>query len=171
MLKVSSRGHYGLRLMTELARSYGRGPLSLTEVARVETLPLPYLEQLVVPLRRAGLVEGTRGLHGGYRLSTDPKKTSVGEILRALEGPVSMVDCTAEDYVHGTCQREQQCMSSSLWQRLKVTVDAILDSTTLDDLLSDPGFAPGVPQLPATLQPLAMIPVAAGAQRAQGRQS
>ncbi len=60
MLKVSSRGHYGLRLMTELARAHGRGPLSLTEIARVEALPLPYLEQLVVPLRKGGLAEGTR---------------------------------------------------------------------------------------------------------------
>ena len=60
MLKVSSRGHYGLRLMTELARAHGRGPLSLTEITRVEALPLPYLEQLVVPLRKGGLVEGTR---------------------------------------------------------------------------------------------------------------
>jgi Rrf2 family protein len=156
MLKVSSRGHYGLRLMTELARAYGHGPLSLTEVARVETLPLPYLEQLVVPLRRAGLVEGTRGLHGGYRLARPPKQMTAAEILRALEGPVSLVDCTAEDYLHGTCQREQQCLSSSLWQRIKVTVDAILSSTTLEDLLYDPGFAPGVPQLPAGLEPLAM---------------
>ena len=61
MLKVGSLGHYGLRLMTELARAHGRGPLSLTEIARVEALPLPYLEQLVVPLRKGGLVEGTWG--------------------------------------------------------------------------------------------------------------
>jgi Rrf2 family protein len=162
MLKVSSRGHYGLRLMTELARANGRGPLSLTEVARVETLPLPYLEQLVVPLRRAGLVEGTRGLHGGYRLARAPKDLTVGEILRVLEGPVSLVDCTAEEYVHGTCQREQACLSSSLWQRIKVTVDAILNNTTLDDLLSDPGFAPGVPQVPAGLEPLPLLTTAAG---------
>jgi hypothetical protein len=61
MLKVGSLGHYGLRLMTELARAHGRGPLSLTEIARVEALPLPYLEQLVVPLGKGGLVEGTWG--------------------------------------------------------------------------------------------------------------
>ncbi len=85
MLKVSSRGHYGLRLMTELARAEGLGPLSLTEVARVESLPLPYLEQLVVPLRRTGLVEGTRGLHGGYKLSRGATEITVGEVMRVLE--------------------------------------------------------------------------------------
>src|SRR3979411_2247480 len=106
MLKVSSRGHYGLRMMTELARAHGHGPLSLTEVARVEGLPLAYLEQLVGPLRKAGLVTGPRGLHGGYSLARPADLMSVGEILRVLEGPVSLVDCTADDYVHGACARE-----------------------------------------------------------------
>jgi Rrf2 family protein len=156
VLKVSSRGHYGLRMMTELAREHGQKPLSLTEVARVEGLPLPYLEQLVVPLRKAGLVEGTRGLHGGYRLSRPPMDITAGEILRALEGPVSLVDCTAADYIHGNCDREAACLSSGLWQRIKVTVEAILDRTTLYDLLFDPGFAPGMPQVPANLERLPM---------------
>src|SRR5258708_24425420 len=100
MLKVSSRGHYGLRMMTELARAHGRGPLSLTDIARVEGLPLPYLEQLVVPLRKAGLVEGTRGLHGGYTLGRDPKEMTPGGILRVLRGPGNPVDCPPPDYVH-----------------------------------------------------------------------
>src|SRR6202165_129431 len=158
MLKVSSRGHYGLRLMTELGRAHGRGPLSWTEVARVEGLPLPYLEQLVVPLRRAGLVEGTRGLHGGYTLPRDPTQMTAGEILRVLEGPVSLVDCTALEYIQGSCERDGLCLSSGLWHRIKLTVEAILNQTTLHDLLHDPGFQPGVPQVPAGLEPL---PIAA----------
>lgn len=145
MLKISSRGHYGLRLMTELARAHGNGPLSLTEVARVENMPLPYLEQLVVPLRRAGLVEGTRGLHGGYRLAAAPEDVTVGSVLRILEGPVALVDCTAEEYVEGACDREPFCMSRGLWWKLKKTVEAVLDSTTLADLLNDPSFRAGVP--------------------------
>lgn len=167
MLKVSSRGHYGLRLMTELARAEGRGPLSLTEVARVESLPLPYLEQLVVPLRKAGLVEGTRGLHGGYTLSRPPAEMTAGQILRALEGPVNLVDCTALDYIQGSCEREFECQSSGLWHRIKVTVEAILDQTTLDDLIHDPAFQPGVRQLPAGLEPLPL----AGAGRSLGSSS
>lgn len=164
MLKVSSRGHYGLRLMTELARAKGQGPLPLSEVARVEGLPLPYLEQLVGPLRKAGLVEGTRGLHGGYRLTRPPADMTVGEILRVLEGPISLVDCTADAYIHGSCDREAACQSSALWTRIKVTVEAILDGTSLDDLMFDPGFAPGMPQLPATLErlPLATASAPAG---------
>jgi Rrf2 family protein len=169
MLKVSSRGHYGLRLMTELARAYGQGPLLLTEVARIENLPLPYLEQLVVPMRRAGLVEGTRGLHGGYKLSRAPQEMTVGAILRVLEGPVSMVDCTAEDYIRGSCDREFACLSSGLWQRIKVTVDAILDSTTLSDLLHDPGFQPGVRQLPVGLEELPVTTMGASSAALSGK--
>ena len=131
----------------------------MTEIARVEALPLPYLEQLVVPLRKAGLVEGTRGLHGGYTLARDPKEMTAGDILRALEGPVNLVDCTALDYIHGACEREGDCFSAGLWHRIKVTVEAILDRTTLDDLLHDPGFQPGVPQLPAGLEPLPVTAV------------
>jgi len=158
MLKVSSRGHYGLRMMTELARAYGHGPLSLTEVAQVENLPPPYLEQLIVPLRKAGLVEGTRGPQRGYQLTQAPAEVTAGAVLRALEGPISLVECTAEDYVHGACSVEGFCMSSSLWHRIKVTVEAILDRTSLDDLLNDPTFAPGYPQLPAGLERLPVAP-------------
>ena len=141
MLKVSSRGHYGLRLMTELARAQGEGPLSLTEVARVEGLPLPYLEQLVVPLRKAGLVEGTRGLHGGYRLSRPPAEITVGDVMRILEGPVALVECTADEYRAGGCAREPACSSRSIWWRVKLAVEAVLDGTTLADLVHDPNFA------------------------------
>jgi Rrf2 family protein len=154
MLKISSRGHYGLRLKPELARATGEAPLSLAEVARAENLPLPYLEQLVVPLRRAGLVEGTRGLHGGYRLARPAEAMTVGDILRVLEGPVSLVDCTAADYVSGGCDRDSACFSAGLWQKIKANVEAILDGTSLKDLLTDPGFAPVAPRLPANLEPL-----------------
>src|SRR5207245_2639513 len=76
-MRVSSKAHYGLRMMTEFAKAYGRGPLSLAEVARVEQLPLSYLEQLAAQLRRGGLVEGTRGVHGGYSLTRPPEHISV----------------------------------------------------------------------------------------------
>ncbi|MHB8507216.1 MAG: RrF2 family transcriptional regulator [Candidatus Dormibacteria bacterium] len=164
MLKISSRGHYGLRLMTELARSHGRGPVSLTEVARIEQLPLPYLEQLVVPLRRAGLVEGTRGLHGGYKLAAPPASTTVGAILRVLEGPVAPVECASDDYTSGGCGMEPNCNSRGLWLRVKQSVEEVLDGTSLADLLSDPSFQPrapraiGIEQLPVfSVDPVGLV--------------
>src|SRR5579859_6838571 len=135
-MKVSTRVHYGLRAMTELARSYGdQRLLSLSEIARNEDLPLAYLEQLVGELRRAGLVEGTRGVHGGYRLSRGPELITVGEVYRVLEGEVAPVDCTAEHYLPGTCGRDLVCMSRSVWDRVQAAILGVLDSTTLDDLV------------------------------------
>src|SRR5438128_11801907 len=135
-MKVSTRVHYGLRAMTELARSYGdQRLLSLSEIARNEALPLAYLEQLVGELRRAGLVEGTRGVRGGYRLAREPQLIAVGEVYRVLEGEVAPVDCTAEDYLPGSCAREPVCLSRGSWSRVQAAILAVLDTTTLDDLL------------------------------------
>jgi Rrf2 family cysteine metabolism transcriptional repressor len=135
-MKVSTRVHYGLRAMTELARSYrDERPLSISEIARNEDLPLSYLEQLVGELRRAGLVEGTRGVRGGYRLARQPSAITVGDIYRVLEGEVAPVDCTAEDYAPGSCTRESVCLSRSIWSRVQAAILGVLDTTTLDDLL------------------------------------
>jgi Rrf2 family transcriptional regulator, cysteine metabolism repressor len=140
-VKVSSRAHYGLRAMTQLAGAHGHGLLSLADIARTELLPLPYLEQLVGELRRAGLVEGVRGLHGGYRLTRRPDEITVGEIYRVLEGAIAPVECTAEDYLPQSCEREAQCLSRSVWMRVRDSIAAVLDSTTLDDLRrSDPTY-------------------------------
>ena len=135
-MKVSTRVHYGLRAMTELAQAYHAGRLvSISEIARSESLPVAYLEQLVGELRRAGLVEGTRGVHGGYRLARPPAEVTVGHVYRVLEGEIAPVECTAEDYLPGSCSVEQMCMSRSIWGRVQAAILAVLDATTLEDLI------------------------------------
>src|SRR5438046_1149933 len=129
-MKVSTRVHYGLRAMTELARSYrAERLLSISEIARNEALPLSYLEQLVGELRRAGLVEGTRGVHGGYRLARAPEAITVGDIYRVLEGEVAPVDCTAEDYLPGTCGSEPVCVSRGIWARVQAAILGAVGAT------------------------------------------
>jgi Rrf2 family transcriptional regulator, cysteine metabolism repressor len=146
-MKVSTRVHYGLRAMTELARWYGEGRLASTsEIARNECLPLAYLEQLVGELRRAGLVEGIRGVHGGYRLARPPAEVTVGDIYRVLEGEVAPVECTAEGYLPGACVRDQVCLSRSIWERVQRAILDVLDSTTLEDLLRTGAQLHGAPQ-------------------------
>jgi|SRR5579864_4919639 len=145
-MKVSTRVHYGLRAMTELARSFREDKLlSIAEIARNEGLPVAYLEQLVGELRRAGLVEGTRGVRGGYRLARAPEAITVGEIYRVLEGEVAPVDCTAEDYLPGSCAREPLCLSRGIWARVQAAILSVLDSETLDDLLQSEGRRQFVP--------------------------
>lgn len=136
-MRVSSKAHYGLRMMTEFARGYGRGPLSIAEVARTEHLPVAYLEQLAAQLRRGGLVESTRGVHGGYTLASRPSDITVLDVVRVVEGEVAPVECVAHDYVSGTCIREGECASRGLWQRLKQSIDSVLEQTTLASLVAD----------------------------------
>jgi Rrf2 family protein len=147
-MRVSSKAHYGLRMMTEFARSYERGPMSLAEVARVEHLPLSYLEQLAAQLRRGGLVDSTRGVHGGYRLTRHPALISVLDVVRIVEGEVAPVECVAHDYVRGACIRDGDCASQTLWRRLKASVDAVLSQTTLQELVGDRALGDGFVPLP-----------------------
>ena len=133
-MRFSSRSHYGLRAMIVLAQAYHQGPLALAEIARSENLSLGYLEQLITSLRRAGLVKATRGSRGGYKLAVSPSQVSVGEVLRALEGPLAPAECASENSQLASCQREAECPSRLLWERVRDTVAGVLDSTTLADL-------------------------------------
>ena len=124
--------------MARLARAYGSGPVSLSEVAEAENLSLAYLEQLIVPLRRAVLVESTRGAHGGYQLARDPSLITVGEIVRVLEGPIFVAECASEEANPGCCEREPECASRMVWQRMRDSITGVLDSITLADLCQEP---------------------------------
>ncbi|GAB6932348.1 cysteine metabolism transcriptional regulator CymR [Calditerricola satsumensis] len=124
-MKVSTRGRYGLTIMMELARRYGEGPTSLKTIAQKHDLSEHYLEQLVAPLRNAGLVKSVRGAHGGYMLAREPERITAGDILRVLEGPLSPVD-----------EEEDDPAKRELWARIRDKVTEVLDSTTLADLLT-----------------------------------
>ena len=131
----STRGEYGVRLIVELARHHGAGPISLAEIADHEELPRPYLEQLVVSLREAGLVHSTRGARGGYQLSRPPQEIRMGEVLRALEGPIAPMICASEDPAHaGICGRTGFCNVNHLWLTVQKAISGALDSITLADL-------------------------------------
>jgi Rrf2 family transcriptional regulator, cysteine metabolism repressor len=139
MLRVSTRGEYGVRLMVYLARHYGAGPCSLTEISLSEGLELQqqYLEQLVRALRQHGLVESTRGAHGGYRLSRPPDAMRMSEIVRALEGPIAPMICATEGEMDVICDRLDGCSTHFLWAKVRDAVSQTLDAITLADLLQE----------------------------------
>jgi len=112
--------------MMELAVRYGEGPTSLKAIAEKHNLSEHYLEQLIAPLRNAGLVKSVRGAYGGYVLSEAPEDVTAGRIIRLLEGPISPVDFTEED---DPAKRD-------LWIRIRDSIAAVLDSTTLASLIS-----------------------------------
>jgi Rrf2 family cysteine metabolism transcriptional repressor len=121
--------------MVQLGRHFGRGPASLAEIAAEEDLPRAYLEQLVISLRDAGLVISTRGAHGGYELAREPGSIRMGEVLRALEGPIAPMICATDDPEHATiCDRSSRCTVNVLWVRVRDAVTGALDGMTLADL-------------------------------------
>src|SRR5699024_712641 len=112
--------------MIELARNYGAGPLSLKSIAEQKNLSNHYLEQLATPLRNAGLIRSVRGPYGGYRLASEPKEITTGDIIRVLEGPITLVEGIEEE---GPAQQ-------ALWMQIRDVIKEVLDTTTLEDLLN-----------------------------------
>jgi Rrf2 family protein len=134
-MRITTKGEYGLRVMAELARHFGQGHTPLSEVARRQGLPLAYLEQIIAPLRKAGLVKSKRGAKGGYALAQEPEAITMGEIMRALEVTISPVECLLESVELECCEVSETCSTRVVWKRVRDGIAEILDSTTLADLV------------------------------------
>ncbi|MBC7347326.1 MAG: Rrf2 family transcriptional regulator [Clostridia bacterium] len=132
-MKLSTKGRYGLRAVFDLAQHYGKGPVPLREVAERQGLSEQYLEQLFLGLRKHGLVKSIRGLRGGYTLSRPPGEITVGNIVRALEGPIAPVECVSEEDPED-CVRADHCVARLVWTRLRDAITDVLDSITLEDM-------------------------------------
>ncbi|MBC1419072.1 cysteine metabolism transcriptional regulator CymR [Listeria fleischmannii] len=126
-MKITTKGRYGLTITLELARQIGTGPTSLRSIAEKKNLSEHYLEQLIGPLRNAGIVKSIRGAHGGYILNADPSEITAGDIIRTLEGPIVLVESMEDEEA---AQRE-------LWTIMRDAVRNVLDNTTLADLLAN----------------------------------
>jgi Rrf2 family transcriptional regulator, cysteine metabolism repressor len=142
----STKAEYGVRLLVELGRHDGAGPISLSAIADAERLPLGYLEQIAPRLRRAGLVVSTRGAHGGYRLARDPVAITMDEVVLALEGAVAPMECLLDEVTAGVapgrvmCSHQadqgRACATKLLWTRVQGDVLKALARTTLAELIS-----------------------------------
>ncbi len=133
-MRLTTRGHYGIRAILELAAN-GNGPLSLKEIARRQNISLAYLEQLFNRLKKDGLVEARRGPGGGYVLGRQASGITVGEVYRSLEGEIVFARC-GEGEAGAECAGAGDCISRLLWEGLGRTVRDYLDSLTLADLLA-----------------------------------
>ena len=133
---ISTRGRYALRVMLELAQ-YDQGPyMPLPLIAEKQGISEKYLESIVAPLAKGGLIEGSRGKGGGYRLRRPLKDYSAGEILRLTEGSLAPVSCLEGDA--NACPRAGQCHTLPMWTKLEGLINSYLDSVTLADLLDAP---------------------------------
>ncbi|MFO7173469.1 MAG: Rrf2 family transcriptional regulator [Bacillota bacterium] len=122
-MRLSTKGRYGVKALFELALRYGAGPVSLKEIAENQGLSEHYLEQLAGPLRKAGLIASVRGAHGGYVLARPPEQIRVGDILRALEGPLE--------------EPGRPGAGRDVWCRVTARLVQVLDTLTLGDLVDE----------------------------------
>jgi Rrf2 family protein len=132
MVKMSTKSRYGTRLVLDMARHYGRGPVQLADIARRQQVSVKYLEQLVIPLKTAGLIESVRGVKGGYLLAMEPRLITVGRVVDVLESGQNLVPCTDDPQ---KCRRAPFCATRCVWVDVERAIRETLDSYTYQDLL------------------------------------
>jgi Rrf2 family protein len=130
-MKVSTKGRYGLRIMVELAAHHGSGPLQVTAIAQSQRLPAKYIHVLVGGLKAAGLITAVRGPNGGLELARDPARITPLDVVEALEGRVSAVDCTLDPAL---CDHASECVTREVWAGMAAAMEASLKRQTLADL-------------------------------------
>jgi Rrf2 family protein len=132
MLKLSTKGRYGVRLMLDLALHFGKGPISLKDIAKRQEISEKYLWHLIPPLKNAGLITATRGAHGGYILAKPAQQISLKDIVSVLEGPVCLVECTQDPV---TCKRSLNCIARDAWAEATGKFMDTLASFTLEGMI------------------------------------
>ncbi|MCU0272620.1 MAG: Rrf2 family transcriptional regulator [Acidimicrobiales bacterium] len=133
-MKVSTRGDYASRALLSLAlHGDGSSPTSVREIADRTGLPQPYLEQILLALKGAGLVRSKRGVGGGYVLAREPDRIMLSEIVSAVDGPIVAGDF-GEPHTGGACDHEGQCVLLAIWAGAGAHMRRYLDSFTLADI-------------------------------------
>jgi Rrf2 family protein len=137
MLRLSTKGQYGVRAMYEIARGYPEAPVTIKEISERQDVSVAYLEQILNRLRKAGLIRSIKGPGGGYILNKSPENISIASILNELEGPVALTSCL--DPEEG-CVRVDSCVTHLLWKALGEQVEAFLKTITLKNLITGDFF-------------------------------
>lgn len=154
-MKLSTKGKYGVRAVFEIARHYGKGPITIKEIAERQGISFSYLEQILHKLGKAGVIESVRGPAGGYLLARKPSELTIGDIVRTLEGPIALSHCL-EPGEEGDCYQADDCVARMVWVKVGEKIEEALDSISFDDLLHQP---PGR-KAPALLKPRRKIAAA-----------
>lgn len=132
-MKLSTKGRYGMKAIVDLAIHYSDEPVPIKNISERQNISECYLEQLFASLRKANLICSIRGAQGGYKLSRAPELITVKEILDVLEGPVEISSCLEES----TCKNLDSCATRLLWAKIKESIENVLKSTTLQDIVDD----------------------------------
>jgi Rrf2 family protein len=137
MRTISKRTQYGLKAMLALGRRYGEGPILIAELSKEESIPLKFLEAILLTLKGHGLLESKKGKGGGYQLSRPPSTVTVGSLIRLMEGPLAALPCASETAFRACdeCQDVESCGTRIIIRQVRDATAGILDRTTLADLV------------------------------------
>jgi Rrf2 family protein len=137
MRTISKRTQYGLKAMLALGRRYREGPVLIATLAREESIPLKFLEVILLDLKGQGLLESKKGKGGGYHLSRPPSTITLGSVIRMMEGPLAPLPCASETAFQPCpeCHDIETCGTRIIMRQVRDAMAAVLDSTTLADLL------------------------------------
>jgi len=135
-VKFSTQEEYGLRCLIQIAKEGPEGSLTIPEIGAREGLTTPHVAKLLMILRKAGLINSTRGQSGGYTIARDPRTVSVGEIIGALGGKL-YDDGFCERHVgtHDVCSHSVGCAVRDLWEQVQTAIDSVVETITLADLI------------------------------------
>jgi Rrf2 family protein len=131
-MKLSTRSRYGTRLMVDMAQHYNQGPVQLGDIAKRQDISVKYLEQIIIPLKKAGYIESLRGPKGGHILAKPPWEITVGELVALLEDGATLAACTERAEV---CERSGTCPTRLIWKEAAQAMFDKLASITLADLV------------------------------------
>ena len=141
-MKMSTRGRYGVAVVYELALHYGEGHISLKCISQRQKISERYLHQLVGVLRQGGFMRSVRGSQGGYELTMAPAQISVGDVVRAMEGPIAPVECllAPADEHNSYCAQAGHCPRRAVWSKLQIAMNEALDKITFADMCESAGM-------------------------------
>ncbi len=133
-MKLSTRSRYGTRMMLDLAQHYDEGPVQIGNVSKRENISVKYLEQLIIPLKKANFIKSVRGPKGGHMLAKPPEAITVGEIVKVLEGGINLSSCIENPEV---CDRTSDCLTRDLWEEATKAMYEKLNSATLSKMINE----------------------------------
>ncbi len=135
-MKLSTKGRYGLRALADLAINSNGSPVSVASIASRQNISGNYLESIFSTLKKAGIIRSTKGVNGGYVLKETAQGTRIGDVLRILEGDLSIIDTDDLPQIDGA-KTLRCCIEQSVWNVVTQRIDTVVDSMTLQDLIEN----------------------------------
>ena len=132
-MRITYKGDYALKTILDLALHYGNSPVTIHELAKRADIPIKFLEQILLDLKRGSFVESRRGKVGGYLLAKNPAKIKVGDVIRFIDGPLQPITCLEKGYIG--CSDIYKCVFRPLWDKVSRAISNIVDNVTFEDLV------------------------------------